>query len=82
MGSVVISKAQSSSFVGKALNIYVTPTFDSGIRAMINEGLETPMFVDNLTLAPYFGVGVTLYSVCVNNNSFLVVMMPKNQLCY
>lgn len=71
MGSVFISKAQSSSDVGKALNIYVSPTFSGGIGGMINGEFEIPMFVDNLTIAPYVGVGVTSYSVWVDNNSFL-----------
>lgn len=69
MGSVVISKAQGSSDVGKALNIYVSPTFSGGFGGMINGEFEIPMFVDNLTIAPYVGIGIASYGVWVNNNN-------------
>jgi len=69
IGSTVVSTAQSASDVRKALNIYVSPTFGGPLGGMINAEFEMPMFVDNLTIAPYVGAGVASYNVWVNNGN-------------
>ncbi len=73
LGSAIGSQAQNNSSlmtvkgdgvgteVGKALNIYVGPTFARGFGGMVMADFEIPMFTDNLTLGPTLGMGVASY---------------------
>lgn len=66
------SLGSGDSEVGKALNVYLSPTFSHGVGVVANVDFEIPMITDNLTLAPSLGIGVATYSYnyWTNNNFY------------